>query len=149
MARTLTILSRRFSKRVPRALQEKQWKRTLVRQGVPSDQRRVIGRSDTEGMKWQRLSGGLMELVKQTSLSKIKSADAPMKLSGKGGLFATSSSGANKEAISRLKDESQPLVVENGSGKTLTVALTPAGFDRIADVIPEEKLITAVSGPGR
>jgi hypothetical protein len=81
------------------------------------------------------------DLVKQALLT-IATADGPVRLSGKLGhpaVFA-SAAGANKAAIARLKDGAQPLVAETGSGKTLTVKLTPHGFETIADAVPEEKV---------
>jgi hypothetical protein len=84
-------------------------------------------------------------LVKQ-SLLKIANASAPLRLSGKGedAVFSTTT-GANKETIARLRDEALPLVIDSGSGKTATVALTTAGFERIADALSPEKLVEVVS----
>ncbi len=85
-------------------------------------------------------------LVKQ-SLHKIANANGPLRLTGKSedAVFPTAS-GANKEAIARLKDESLPLVTLSGSGKAATVELTTAGFERIAGELPEEILVKVASG---
>jgi hypothetical protein len=84
-------------------------------------------------------------LVKE-SLLKIANASGPLRLAGKGeDTVFTSAGGANKQAIAALKDQAIPLVVENGSGKTATVALTAAGFERIADALSAEKLVEIVS----
>jgi len=86
------------------------------------------------------------DLVKQ-ALLKIALADGPVRLSGKGeDAVFSSTAGANKEAIARLKEEGQPLIVERGEGKAQTVALTPAGFERVVDAIPAEKVVSVVSG---
>ncbi|HEV3386271.1 MAG TPA: hypothetical protein VG097_15730 [Gemmata sp.] len=84
-------------------------------------------------------------LVKQ-SLLKIANASGPLRLSGKGedAVFSTTA-GANKEAIARLKDLALPLVIQNGSGKTATVALTAAGIERVAATLSSEKLVEVVS----
>lgn len=81
------------------------------------------------------------ELVKQ-ALLKIASSDGPVRLSGKGdhpAVFA-SAAGANKTVIERLKDQSNPLVAEAGSGKSLAAKLTPAGFALVGDALPEDKV---------
>jgi hypothetical protein len=85
------------------------------------------------------------DLVKQ-ALLKIALAETPLRLTGKGGeaVFATVA-GANKEAIARLKDEAKPLIVERGLGKKQTVGILPAGFERIVDVLPPEKIGSVVS----
>jgi hypothetical protein len=85
-------------------------------------------------------------LVKQ-SLHKIANANGPVRFTGKSedAVFPTAS-GVNKETIARLKDESQPLVTVNGSGKAATVELTTAGFERIASELPEEILVKVASG---
>ncbi|HEV3437557.1 MAG TPA: hypothetical protein VG122_09360 [Gemmata sp.] len=86
------------------------------------------------------------DLVKQ-ALLKIAMADGPVRLSGKGeDAVFSSTAGANKEAIARLKNETQPLIVERGEGKAQTVALTPIGFERVVDAIPAEKVVSVVSG---
>jgi hypothetical protein len=78
------------------------------------------------------------------ALLAIAEAEAPRKLTGKGGVFP-SSSAAVKDAIAQLADPACPLVAETGSGKSATVSLTPAGFERIADEVPAEKLAAVVS----
>ncbi len=83
------------------------------------------------------------ELVKE-ALLKIADSDAPLRLSGKGehpAVFA-SAAGPKKEAIAKLQDATGPLVVEVGTGKAATAKLTAAGFARIADALPEEKIGT-------
>jgi len=86
------------------------------------------------------------DLVKQ-ALLKIAMADGLVRLSGKGeDAVFSSTAGANKEAIARLKNETQPLIVERGEGKAQTVAITPVGFERVADAIPSEKVVAVVSG---
>lgn len=84
------------------------------------------------------------ELVKQ-ALLKIATADGPVRLSGKGDPAAlfVSAAGANKTAIERLKDQSNPLVSEVGAGKSLAVKLTAAGLAMVADAMPEEKVGSA------
>jgi hypothetical protein len=64
-----------------------------------------------------------------------------IKLTGKtDGLFA-SASGANKEAVERCKNAEKPLLTVVGKdGKAELVALAPAGFERIAGDIPEDKV---------
>ncbi len=85
------------------------------------------------------------ELVKK-ALLKIAMADGPVRLSGKGeDAVFSSAAGANKAAIASLKNEVGPLIVESGEGKSQTVALTPAGFERVADAIPSEKIVSVVS----
>jgi hypothetical protein len=72
----------------------------------------------------------------------LKVAEAgEVKLTGKAdGLFA-SAAGANKQAIAECRDGEQPLLaVVRKEGKSEIVALTPAGFERIASEIPEENL---------
>lgn len=85
------------------------------------------------------------ELVKQ-ALLKIAIADGPLRLSGKGNDVVFVGAGkANKEAIALLKDEAQPLIVERGEGKAQTVGLTLAGFERVADAIPAERVVAVVA----
>lgn len=85
------------------------------------------------------------DLVKQ-ALLKIALAESPLRLSGKGDGFVFSGSTAPiKEAIARLKNETQPLIVEDGSGKAATIALTPAGLEQIVEVIPEASFVNAIS----
>ena len=84
------------------------------------------------------------DLIRE-ALLKIAQAETPLKLTGKGGVFATAS-GAAKDAIARLRDETPPLIVENGDGKAATVSLAPAGFERIAASIPEDKIPGVVNG---
>jgi hypothetical protein len=73
----------------------------------------------------------------------LKAADSPdaVKLTGKtDGLFA-STAGANKEAIEECKNADKPLLAVVGKeGKAELVSLAPAGFERIASDIPEEKV---------
>jgi len=81
------------------------------------------------------------------SLLKIANAPGPLRLSGKGeDVVFTSTAGANKEAIIRLKDAGLPLVIEIGNGKAVTVGLTPAGFERIAAQLSLEKIATVAEG---
>jgi hypothetical protein len=85
-------------------------------------------------------------LVKE-SLVKIASAGGSLRLAGKGeDVVFAGAGGANKQAIALLKDPNLPLVVENGTGKTATVSLTLAGFERIADALFPEKLVDVVGG---
>jgi hypothetical protein len=72
----------------------------------------------------------------------LRAADAgEVKLTGKTeGLFA-SASGANADAIAACKNAEKPLLMVVGKeGKTELVALAPAGFERIASDLPEEKV---------
>jgi hypothetical protein len=81
------------------------------------------------------------ELVTK-ALVTLATADGPVRLSGKGdppALFP-SAAGTNKEAIARLKDESNSLLAVVGSGKTATVRLTAAGFRYVLPHLPEEKV---------
>ena len=56
------------------------------------------------------------------------------------GLFA-SATGANKDAIGACKSAEKPLLTVVGKeGKAELVALAPAGFERVAADIPEEKV---------
>jgi hypothetical protein len=78
------------------------------------------------------------DLVKN-ALRTVATTRGPMRLTGKGGdppaLFA-SASGANKDAIAILKADEKPLIAIDDSA----ITLTPAGFGRVADSIPEEQL---------
>ncbi len=87
-------------------------------------------------MKMAAVSLG--ELVR---VALLKAADAgEVALTGKEGLF-TSAAGANKEAIAECKNVETPLlVVLRKEGKAEIVTLTRAGYERIADEIPEEKV---------
>jgi hypothetical protein len=81
------------------------------------------------------------ELVTK-ALVTLATADGPVRLSGKGdppALFP-SAAGTNKEAIARLKDESNSLLAVIGSGNTATVRLTAAGFRHVLPHLPEEKV---------
>lgn len=82
------------------------------------------------------------------ALAKLATADGPMRLSGKGdhpALFATAS-GAAKEAIGRLQGDTEPLVAVVGTAKAATVRLTPAGFRRVVQQVPEERVGPAAKG---
>ena len=84
-------------------------------------------------------------LVKQ-ALLKIALSESSLRLTGKGdGFVFASAAAANKDAIARLKNESQPLVIEQGEGKAATLALSRAGLEQILDVIPSEKFIEVIS----
>jgi hypothetical protein len=81
------------------------------------------------------------ELVSE-ALLKLATADGPRRLTGKGepqALFA-STGGAAKQAIERLRYETDPLVTAVGEGKSAPVRLTPAGFRRIVQQLPEESV---------
>lgn len=84
------------------------------------------------------------------ALLKIALSEAPLRLTGKGedAIFA-SASAASKAAMAVLKAERQPLIVEGGTGKNLSVSLTQAGFERIREAIPAEKLLPVVERFGR
>jgi hypothetical protein len=87
-----------------------------------------------------------IEALVKEALLKIANASNPLRLTGKGeDVVFSSTSSANKEAISRLKNETLPLLSENGSGKSATVSLTTAGFERIVDALTSEKLFEVVS----
>jgi hypothetical protein len=82
-----------------------------------------------------------VEDLVRLALLKAAEATGEVKLTGKdGGLFA-SAAGANKDAIATCRSAEKPLLaVVRKEGKAEIVALTPAGFDRIAREIPEEKV---------
>jgi hypothetical protein len=75
------------------------------------------------------------------ALLKAAEATHAVKLTGKtDGLFA-SAAGANAEAIAECKNAEKPLLAVVGKeGKADLVSLAPAGFERIASDIPEEKI---------
>lgn len=79
------------------------------------------------------------ELVRAALLKVTETGES--KLTGKAdGLFA-SASGANGEAIEQCKNAEKPLLTVVGKeGKAELVALAPAGFERIAGELPEEKV---------
>ena len=81
------------------------------------------------------------------ALLKVAEATDEVKLTGKdGGLFA-SAAGANKDAIAECLKAGEPLLtVVRKEGKTEIVALAPAGFDRIARELPEEKVGAVAKG---
>ena len=78
-------------------------------------------------------------LVRAALLNVATAADA-VQLAGKGGLFA-SASAANKAAIAECLAPAAPLLtVLRTEGKTEFVGLAPAGFERIARELPEERV---------
>ncbi|MBN9122718.1 MAG: hypothetical protein J0I06_26835 [Planctomycetes bacterium] len=79
------------------------------------------------------------ELVRAALLKVAEAGEA--KLTGKtDGLFA-SASGANKEAVDACKSAEKPLLTVVGKeGKVELVTLAPAGFERIAADLPEDKV---------
>jgi hypothetical protein len=79
------------------------------------------------------------DLVRTALLKAAETGET--KLTGKtDGLFA-SASGANKEAIELCRDAQKPLLAVVGKdGKAELVALAPAGFERIASDLPEDKV---------
>ena len=84
------------------------------------------------------------EAVKRALLT-IATSETPLRLAGKGEhppVFAK----ANKEAVAVLTDADRPLVVESGSGKAVSVALTAAGFELIAGALPEDKVGSVAKG---
>lgn len=83
-----------------------------------------------------------VEAEVERALLAIAAAESPLKLVGKGGVFATAKA-APEEVVRRLKDEIQPLVVETGSGKAASVALTTSGFERIASRLPSDQFARA------
>jgi hypothetical protein len=73
----------------------------------------------------------------------VKAALAPdaVKLTGKADGLFPSASGANKAAIDECRDPDRPLLAVVGrDGKAELVALSPAGFERIADQLPDEQV---------
>jgi hypothetical protein len=90
----------------------------------------------------KQAAASIDELVKQTLL-KIVEADGPLRLTGSGKgppALLSGTAKTTKEAIARIRDADEPLVVESGTGGNARLTLTAAGFARIADVIPEEKI---------
>jgi hypothetical protein len=86
-----------------------------------------------------RVAASVGDLVR-TALLKAANSTGEVKLSGKeGGLF-TSAAGTNKDAIAEcLRSESPLLRVVRSEGKTQFVALSPAGFERIAGDLAEDQ----------
>lgn len=89
--------------------------------------------------KTARAKVSVDDLVR-SALLKAAEADA-VKLTDKvDGLFA-SASGANGQAIAACKSAEKPLLrIVGKEGKAELVALAPAGFERIAADVPEEKV---------
>lgn len=78
------------------------------------------------------------ELVNSALLKSAEVGEA--KLTGKDGLFS-SAKGANAEAIAECQNAEKPLLtVVRKEGKSEFVALTPAGFERIAGLLAEDKV---------
>ncbi|MDY3556773.1 hypothetical protein R5W24_005946 [Gemmata sp. JC717] len=74
------------------------------------------------------------------ALLNVANATGDVKLGGKGGLFPTAS-GTNKEAADACITGAVPLLtVLRTEGKAQIVGLTPAGFERIAGELAEEKV---------
>ena len=86
------------------------------------------------------------DLVRLTLL-KAAEANGGVKLTGKdGALFATAGA-ANKDAIAECMNPEKPLLtVVRKEGKAEIVALAPAGFERIARELPEEKVGSVAKG---
>ena len=85
-----------------------------------------------------------VEDVVRQKLLELATADGPRRLEKKAGaehppLFP-STAGAAKEVLARVKDPQRPLVAVVGTGKGESARLTAAGFARIADGLPEEKV---------
>lgn len=87
------------------------------------------------------------DLVRLALLKVAEATTGEVKLTGKdGGLFA-SAKGANKDAIAECMSAEKPLLaVVRKEGKAEIVALAPAGFDRIARELPEEKVGALAKG---
>lgn len=86
------------------------------------------------------------ELVKQALVKLV--AEGPFRMTGRGDhppLFA-SAAGANRDVIARLKDQTRPLVAENGAGRAAMLVLTPAGLELAAGAMPHEKVGAAARG---
>lgn len=78
------------------------------------------------------------ELVKSALLKAAEVGEA--KLTGKDGLFS-SAKGANADAIAECQNAEKPLLaVVRKEGKSEFVGLTPAGFERIANELAEERV---------
>lgn len=89
--------------------------------------------------KKQAAPASASDLVRLALLT-VANATGDVKLAGKGGLFPTAA-GANKEAQDECTAPAAPLlVVLRTEGKSQFVGLTPAGFDRIARELAEEKV---------
>jgi hypothetical protein len=90
----------------------------------------------------KKASGPSADELVTKALLTLATTDGAVRLNGKGDyppLFP-SAAGAAKQAIEMLQDESAPLIMVVGSGKTATARLTPAGFQRVAAQLPEEKV---------
>ncbi|QJX00085.1 hypothetical protein [Frigoriglobus tundricola] len=75
------------------------------------------------------------------ALRNAAEATSEVKLIGKDGGLFPSASGANKEAIATCLNAEQPLLkVVRKEGKVEFVTLAPAGFERIASELPEDKV---------
>jgi hypothetical protein len=86
----------------------------------------------------EKLSVG--DLVRNALLKVAEATDA-VKLTAKTDALFASAAGANKNAIAECLKADKPLLAVVGKeGKVDLVALAPAGFERIASDIPEEKL---------
>ena len=89
-------------------------------------------------MAKEKLSVG--DLVRNALLKVAEATDA-VKLTGKTEALFASAKGANQDAISELQNADKPLLAVVGKeGKVDLVTLAPAGFERIASDIPEEKI---------
>jgi hypothetical protein len=85
--------------------------------------------------------------VLKNGLLAIATADGPRRLTGKGAPPAVfGGTAADKRAIAICQADENPLVVATGSGKNPIVTLTAAGFGRIADTLPEEKVGAVAKG---
>jgi hypothetical protein len=95
-----------------------------------------------EGMDVAKAKVSVEELVRN-ALLKAASSAGPLKLTGKtDGLFP-SASGTNGDAIKELRGADEPLLsVVGKDGKAELVALAPAGFERIAGDLPDERVGT-------
>lgn len=92
-------------------------------------------------------TASIEDLVRLALLKVAEATTGEVKLTGKdGGLFA-SAAGANKDAIAECMNAEKPLLaVVRKEGKAEIVALAPAGFDRIARELPEEKVGALAKG---
>jgi hypothetical protein len=90
----------------------------------------------------KKASGQPVDEVVSQALVKVATSDVPLLLTHKTepAVFPSATAGGAKAAIPVLRDEAAPLIGFVGSGKTATVRLTPAGFQRIAAQLPEEKV---------
>lgn len=92
--------------------------------------------------KSKAAAGPSVEELVSGALVAIAIAEAPVRLAGKGehpAIFS-STSGANKDALAKLKEADPPLVEVAGKGKAETVRLTAAGFQHVLPQLPEEKV---------